>query len=177
MLSSREPLEDMGRDREKSASKSSKKAKKAKPEETQTSTQLNEIEESKPKKIKPKASERKKRALEKKRAMETGPRDFIADLNEYLAQWEEKEGWKFNKVLQSWALDSCLGEEKVGAELFSRLLPYIESVRGGQRDRLLENCQKSLSDFDELSEGEKEQGGESLLTQIARAKVLIKVLS
>jgi hypothetical protein len=46
-------------------------------------------------------------------------RDFSADLEEYLELWEGREGegseWRFNKVLQAWALDNYFRKKKIEA--------------------------------------------------------------
>ena len=129
------------------------------------------------KRQKPTASERKRRAREKKKSTEAEPRNFSIDLSNYLRCWEMGVGWKFNKVLQSWAIDSCLREEKIDSELFNLLIPYVESVQGSQRERLFEKCQSTVAAFNNMGEDEQRMGGENLLTCIARANVLIKTLS
>lgn len=77
-------------------------------------------------------------------------RDFSGDLKLYLDQWQAHQHametnnktvlqyspWKFNKVLQAWALDNCLKKDKIPLELFKQLLLYIATVRGGARERL-----------------------------------------
>ena len=62
-------------------------------------------------------------------------RDFSGDLQEYLAGWEQKAtvSWKFNKVLQAWALSNAFDENKIDADLFKQLCPYLESVQGESR--------------------------------------------
>jgi hypothetical protein len=69
-------------------------------------------------------------------------RDFASDLHEYLVQWEfkEQEGsmWKFNKVLQAWAIANCTDGDKIKPKLFKKLMPYLDSVQGGTRIRLQE---------------------------------------
>jgi hypothetical protein len=41
--------------------------------------------------------------------------------------------WKFNKVLQAWALSNAFDENKIDADLFKQLCPYLESVQGESR--------------------------------------------
>lgn len=59
-------------------------------------------------------------------------RDFSGDLEEYLQGWEQKAvaTWKFNKVLQAWALSNTFDESKIDTDLFDKLCPYLESVQG-----------------------------------------------
>jgi hypothetical protein len=80
-------------------------------------------------------------------------RDFSADLLSYLQLWEAhsqgdtSSGWKFNKVLQNWALENFSDKKKVSASLFDSLLPYLDSIVGGARDRVIEviTCILSLA--------------------------------
>lgn len=68
-------------------------------------------------------------------------RDYSNDLKEYLSMWrvrEETGQWKFNKVLQAWALDNCFEKDKIDAALFKELIPYILTVKGAALDRLSE---------------------------------------
>jgi hypothetical protein len=67
-------------------------------------------------------------------------RSYCKELEEYLESWENREtkaGWKFNKVIQSWGLENCLHKDKIDTDLFKRLIPYILTVQGGAKDRLL----------------------------------------
>jgi hypothetical protein len=59
-------------------------------------------------------------------------RDFSGDLQEYLSGWEQKATatWKFNKVLQAWALSHAFDSDKIDDDLFLQLCPYLESVQG-----------------------------------------------
>ena len=59
-------------------------------------------------------------------------RDFSGDLEEYLNGWEQRSvnSWKFNKVLQAWALNNAFEKDKIESKLFKLLCPYIESVQG-----------------------------------------------
>jgi hypothetical protein len=84
-------------------------------------------------------------------------RDFSADLQSYLTQWKnDKESWKFNKVLQTWALIECLDGERISKNLFHDLIPYLCSIQGGARDRLLERCETIVSAHDEQTEATTE---------------------
>ena len=74
-------------------------------------------------------------------------RDFAGDLHNYVKTWrKDRETWKFSKVLQNWLLDNCFNGEKIEKQLFHDCLPYIGSVMGGARTRLVESCDKYLSD-------------------------------
>ena len=69
------------------------------------------------------------------------PRSFSEDLTNYLNSWKSKmngeaNDWKFNKVLQSWALDNCTDGKKMDNAVFKELLPYISTVQGSARERL-----------------------------------------
>jgi len=88
-------------------------------------------------------------------------RDFSSDLASYLQQWKgtqgssptpSSSGWKFNKVLQNWALAECLNGECIAKNLFHDLLPYLCSVQGGARDRLLERCDVLTLSVDDQAE-------------------------
>ena len=72
-------------------------------------------------------------------------RDFSTDLLNYLSQWSHKEevagAWKFNKILQNWALEQCFDEISINADLFTRLLPYLASIQGSALDRLLKRAE------------------------------------
>jgi hypothetical protein len=76
-------------------------------------------------------------------------RDFSADFEEYLELWERREEdgseWKFNKVLQAWALDNCFRKKKIEATLFKSLIPYLLTVQGGAADRLTTRAASILS--------------------------------
>lgn len=115
--------------------------------------------------------QKKKKALkkveERKKKEENGEeiiikrRDFSSDLMEYLERWEAyhlsvkkgedvtsaaQQGWKFNKVLQEWALQHCLDKTAVSSELFKRLLPYLLTVQGKAKERLIEQLAKQTGD-------------------------------
>jgi hypothetical protein len=68
--------------------------------------------------------------------------DFENELRDYLAKWTARqlggddEGWKFNKVVQTWALDNCFDKKKIDSKLFKSLLPYIRTVKGAALNRL-----------------------------------------
>jgi hypothetical protein len=37
--------------------------------------------------------------------------------------------WKFNKILQTWALDNCFDKKKIDVTLFKVLMPYLLSIK------------------------------------------------
>lgn len=99
------------------------------------------------KKAKKNTPKKKRKAKKEKKVDRT--RDFAGDLDDYLEQWEEKDSegnaWKFNKILQAWALDNCYNKKKVDAALFKRLIPYLLTVQGGAMDRLSSRAAAILS--------------------------------
>lgn len=64
--------------------------------------------------------------------------DWVNSVNDQSAS----STWKFNKVLQEWALKNWQFKESVPTSLFKKLLPYFDSIRGSGRDRLLEIAQR-----------------------------------
>ncbi len=96
----------------------------------------------------PKKKVHKKRKPKKAKKVDK-TRDFSGDLEDYLEQWVDRETegstWKFNKILQAWALDNCFNKKKVSSDLFKQLLPYLLSVQGGALDRLAERAAIILS--------------------------------
>ena len=96
----------------------------------------------------PKKKAPKKRRPKKAKKVDR-TRDFPGDLEEYLEQWTDREtegsAWKFNKILQAWALDHCFNKKKVSNDLFKQLLPYLLSVQGGALDRLANRAAIILS--------------------------------
>lgn len=84
---------------------------------------------------------------EAKPASDEAKRDFAGDMSAYVKVWRnDREAWKFSKVLQNWLLDNAFKSEKIDKQLFHDCLPYIGSIMGGARTRLLERCDKYLSD-------------------------------
>ena len=107
-------------------------------------------------------------------------RDFSSDLQEYLEEWTEREEtrvWKFNKNLQTYALDNCLDVNRIDSHLFNKLVPYVGSVVGTSRNRLLDFCRHKVEEYNGKSDEEKDEGGDNLVTAIARANLLITVLT
>lgn len=107
-------------------------------------------------------------------------RDFESDLLEYLSNWERRESipWKFNKVLQAWALSNVFDKEKISSSTFKQLSPYLKSVQGGARTRLLEEINKVISDAESQVEEGAEGAGEGGISEktLKRAIKLKKLL-
>jgi hypothetical protein len=82
---------------------------------------------------------RKKKIKKKKKvpAKASKTRDFSTNLLDYLLAWEAahniknevnkntEDGWKFSKVMQSWALSHCFEASQVPSTTFKLLLEYF----------------------------------------------------
>ena len=78
---------------------------------------------------------------------QSSSRDFENDLVAYVTMWKDyKSSWKFNKILQTYALQHCLDKIKIGKNTFRVLLPYLASIQGGARDRLQSQMNKIIED-------------------------------
>lgn len=121
-------------------------------------------------------------------------RDFATDLTEYLSRWRQHQLsgtastssepiWKFNKVLQEWALQHCLDKQYVSSDLFKNLIPYILTVQGKAKNRFMtkleeinnqEGPQEPQTDNDDSN-----ADTEALLLSIAkkRASRLLKLVA
>lgn len=98
-------------------------------------------------------------------------RDFVSDLSDYLQAWDENrrivasnssssdqenKKWKFNKVLQEWALQHCLDKQRISSDLFKHLTPYLLTIQGKAKDRLIERLEEIIRQPEEIVEA----GGE-----------------
>ena len=115
-------------------------------------------------------------------------RNFTSDLKLYLELWQQhvaiQKGeatdtqytlWKFNKVLQAWALDHCLDKEKVPLDVFKTLLLYVATVKGGARERLREQMIDIINKAEERK-AKHEELDEDQQAELKRAKkVLITI--
>lgn len=83
-------------------------------------------------------------------------RDFTSDLTQYICDWNNKisGSWKFSKVLQTWALLNCFDSKKIPKSLFRALLPYLQTVQGSARERLIEIAQAKLVQPEEANSAE-----------------------
>lgn len=79
---------------------------------------------------------------EEKVEKEVKVRDWSGDLMQYVTAWKgDKTNWKFNKLLQTWALQKWWDKDAVDKNLFHALLPYLGSVMGGAREGLLKKAE------------------------------------
>lgn len=112
-------------------------------------------------------------------------RNFTSDLRLYLELWKQHieilsgnaggaqyTMWKFNKVLQAWALDHCLDKEKVPLDLFKVLLGYIATVKGGARERLRDQMVELVQKADERT-ARHEQLDDEEQAELKRAKKVL----
>lgn len=86
-------------------------------------------------------------------------RDFSSDLMGYISSWNYREtsgAWKFNKILQTWALDNCYDREKIDASVFKALVPYLLSIKGSAVDRLLAKAEEIITKCCEDEEEEEQ---------------------
>jgi len=96
-------------------------------------------------------------------------RDFSLDLGEYLRTWRiNKAEWKFNKVLQAWALESCFKKDLVDKNLFHDLLPYIGTVMGYARTRLMERASELIASEVEESESMEIKRARKILDKLGK---------
>jgi hypothetical protein len=112
-------------------------------------------------------------------------RDFSSDLKLYLDQWQAHQRavaandqvvlqyspWKFNKVLQAWALEHCVDKELLSLELFKQLLLYIATVRGGARDRLREKMMLIIEENEVQASTD-----DAIAAEVKRAKKVLVTL-
>ena len=76
-------------------------------------------------------------------------RDHQSDLKNYLELWGNRDnnsGWKFNKVLQTWALLNALDKNAIDKDLFKELCPYLKSISGGAKDRFVSVIEGIIQD-------------------------------
>lgn len=86
-------------------------------------------------------------------------RDFSTDLMGYISSWNYRETsgqWKFNKILQTWALDHCFDKERIDGALFKSLMPYLMSIKGNAADRLLVRAEEIITQSCENDEEDEE---------------------
>lgn len=100
-------------------------------------------------------------------------RDFGNDLNIYLETWRlrESQPWKFNKNLQIWAIANCLDKTKIDSVLFKKLCPYLSTVLGSARERLLENI-KSIIEKETVSEDSSEKSPATVIKRCIKIQKL-----
>ena len=79
----------------------------------------------------------------------TNRNKYASKLMGYISSWNYREvagGWKFNKVLQTWAIDNIFDVEKIDIVLFDALVPYVISIKGASVDRLLANAEEIITE-------------------------------
>ena len=102
---------------------------------------------------------KKKKKQQQEEASGNAGRDFSADLEAYCTQWSQaRESWRFNKVLQTWALEHCMDRARISKALFKSLLPYLATIQGGAKERLLAKVDKIIEDGFTPDEEEDEEG-------------------
>lgn len=104
----------------------------------------------------PKTLMKTKRTKSNEKKAKTAPpppiaasRNFSTDLLMYLSTWASRSiiPWKFNKVLQNWALEHYSDSSKIDGAIFELLIPYLESVQGVARDRLIQTAQATIENL------------------------------
>jgi WKF domain len=79
-------------------------------------------------------------------------KDYGDEIKEYLSAWANQSNgapWKFSKKFQTVAIDQSLDKDKLDSDSFKTLLlPYLQSVTGSARDRLVALVEKALADLD-----------------------------
>jgi len=139
---------------------------------------INEIDESVLNGEEEVKKDNKKDSAESKKA-----RDFSGDLSNYLVLWKQSKLtsnpslWKFNKVLQEWALLHCLDEEKIPSNVFKVLLPYISTVKGSSNARLVERLQGIVDRENESSKNNEDNTTpKASESELKRANRILKKL-
>ena len=84
----------------------------------------------------------------------------INDLKEYLSNWENRKiiQWKFNKILQGWAISNLFNKEVIDSKVFKQLCLYLVTLQGNARVRLLEQINQIIKDAELQVEDRKEEG-------------------
>lgn len=104
-------------------------------------------------------------------------RDFLSDLSLYLESWKNhtvdhnSSTWKFNKILQEWALQHCLEEDRIPNKMFRLLMEYILTVKGASKTRLVDRIKEFIDSQENSNEDSKIDN-----TKILRAKKIIQKL-
>jgi len=105
----------------------------------------------------------------------------------YLKTWsEDRESWKFEKCRQIWLLHNAYDVLRVSDKIFPSLLCYIESVKGGMREKTLTTAQEKVKisgKWEELlaedkaeEEVEKEIGAKISESELKRARQIVEIL-
>ena len=100
------------------------------------------------------------KAVQPKEPVVQQRRDFSTDLMGYISSWNYRETsgqWKFNKILQTWALDHCFDKKKIDPTLFKALMPYLLSIKGNAVDRLLVRAEEIITQCCENDENDDDE--------------------
>ena len=119
------------------------------------------------KKQKSKTSKRKRKAKRKAaaKAPSRSDRNYVQELLEYVEAWERRDqgsGWKFNKVLQNWAIDNVFDRKIVKKDALKPLLRYLKTVQGSARQRIVERAK------DIIGTGEAEESDQRTVLRAHR---------
>ena len=104
--------------------------------------------------------EEETKAVQPKEPVVQQRRDFSTDLMGYISSWNYRETsgqWKFNKILQTWALDHCFDKKKIDPTLFKALMPYLLSIKGNAVDRLLVRAEEIITQCCENDENDDDE--------------------
>lgn len=70
----------------------------------------------------------------------------------YLRLWnDDKETWSFKKNIQYWLLNNMYDKKQVGKKDFKLLLKYLEGLKGYQRNKLIQDSQEILNNYEKDS--------------------------
>ncbi|KAL4624381.1 hypothetical protein GN956_G17866 [Arapaima gigas] len=129
--------------------------------------------ERKLKKLRKKEEKKKSLTVEKSEMVPEEQKPTAAQLAlQYLTSWSKKSaGWKFQKTRQTWLLQNMFDLEKVSDKNFSRLLSYMEGLRGVARDTTVQKGEALVRELEEqgMEEMESQQRAE-------RARQVIQLL-
>ena len=94
-----------------------------------------------------KNSKRKKKAKREAaaRAPTRSDRNYVQEMLDYVEAWERREqesGWKFNKVLQNWAIDHVFDRKLIKKDALKPLLRYLKTVQGSARQRIVDRARE-----------------------------------
>lgn len=117
----------------------------------------------KQKKSKSRLSKAKRKSAKKKQEkkevaeIKRSDRNYSTELLEYIEAWKQREsgsGWKFNKVLQNWAIDNVFDKALVKKVELKPVLSYMATIQGAARERLLVKAKEIIeSNDDEIKKG------------------------
>ncbi|PRT54598.1 hypothetical protein B9G98_02218 [Wickerhamiella sorbophila] len=78
-----------------------------------------------------------------------------ADQLAYLRQYhEDRSNWKFSKQKQNWIIKNVFTIDK---KYESALIEYVASIEGASKQRILEDCEKSIEEWNEYMSREEQE--------------------